>query len=232
VPAPLRSLRIEDGILAAWVGVVQPLVASTALGEAAASAAAGTLMMLAAAAAIVCLGTRPPDQPRVTFGEVPAPRWLFAGPLVGALGLVAGEASDRLAPAGAAWLGWLLPAAAIGAIAANRWLPVVPRAIRRALVLPFVLVCATFWNEFAAGVLDGIDVTQLTAAIGTEEASFVAFVVVLLLGGLAAFYTMLVVAPRELADPEPGSGWRWALRFVVFLAASLTGIGWLRAIAG
>jgi hypothetical protein len=37
---------------------------------------------------------------------------------------------------------------------------------------------------------------------------------------------MLVVAPRELADPE-GAGFRWVIRFAIFLVASLFGIGWL-----
>jgi hypothetical protein len=231
VPGLLRALRVEDGILAAWVGVAQPLAASSALGSVATSALAGVAMMIAAAAAIVSLGTRPAEQPPVLVGDAGAPRWLFAGPLVGALALVAGEAGNRLAPAGLGWVGMLLPIAAVGALVANRWLPMVSSTVRRALVLPFVLVCATFWSEFAVGVLDGLDVTQLTAAIGTEEASLAAFIAVMLFGGLAAFYTMLVVAPRVLADPEPGGGWRWALRFVLFLIASVAGIGWLTALA-
>lgn len=227
----LRSLRIEDGLLAAWVAIVQPIAASTWLGSESSSLLVGAVMMLAVAGAIGCLGTRPADQPRVALGEESAPRWLFAGPLVGALALVAGEGTDRLSLADAGWLGGLATVAAIGALVFNRWLPVLPTAWRRTLVMPFVLVCATFFNAFTADLLDGLDPTDLTATIGTDEAAFAAFVVLMLLGGLAAFYTMLVVAPRELADPEPG-GWRWPLQFVLFLAASVAGIGWLGALAG
>ncbi len=46
---------------------------------------------------------------------------------------------------------------------------------------------------------------------------------------MAVFYTMLVVAPRELADLEE-NGPRWVVRFVLFLGASLLGVGWLAAI--
>jgi hypothetical protein len=52
---------------------------------------------------------------------------------------------------------------------------------------------------------------------------------VLLIGGLGVFYAMLVVAPRQLADPED-AGVRWLLRFAVFMVASLTGISWLTLI--
>ena len=54
----------------------------------------------------------------------------------------------------------------------------------------------------------------------------VAFVLMMVVGGLAVFYAMLVVAPRQLADPED-AGFRWVLRFALFLSASLVGIGWL-----
>jgi hypothetical protein len=221
---------VEDGLLAGWVGVVQPLASSTGVASEPASPFIGAVMVLAVIGAIVCLGTRPPDQPDVALGNDSAPRWLFAGPLVGALALIGSEGLDRLSRADFGWLGGPLAIAAIAALLLNPWLPVVPTAWRRVLVMPFVLVSATFFNDFTAGLLEGLDLSDLSATIGTDEASFAAFVLVMLLGGLATFYTMLVVAPRELADPEPG-GWRWPLRFVLFLAASVTGIAWLAALA-
>jgi hypothetical protein len=38
--------------------------------------------------------------------------------------------------------------------------------------------------------------------------------------------TRVVVAPRELADPED-SGVRWVIRFALFVVSSLLGVGWL-----
>jgi hypothetical protein len=40
-----------------------------------------------------------------------------------------------------------------------------------------------------------------------------------------------VVAPRELADPE-GRALPWIARFIVYMAASLTGVSWLRLVSG
>jgi len=59
--------------------------------------------------------------------------------------------------------------------------------------------------------------------------AFTSFIVLMVIGALAAFYAMLIVAPRQLADPED-AGARWVVRFVLFLVASLAGIGWLTLI--
>jgi hypothetical protein len=43
-----------------------------------------------------------------------------------------------------------------------------------------------------------------------------------LVGGSAAFYAGLIVAPRELASPEPRPV-VWLLRYLVFLASAIIG---------
>ena len=229
--AAWSALRFEDGALAAWLALVAP--ATTAAGGAALTEGplAGALMILASVLAIVCLATRPPTQPGIRLGddgEDVAPRWIIAGPLVGGLGIISSTGFEELGIRGVDLAGLVL-LVAVAAIVGNRWLPVVPALVRRLLVLPFMLVAGSFFSGLAAAMLDTLDTDALLGTIGTPEWGLTAFVLVLLVGGLGAFYAMLVVAPRQLADPED-AGVRWLLRFAVFLVASLTGIGWLTLI--
>jgi hypothetical protein len=225
-----RALRPEDGILAGWIGIGAPVLTAVGGTEAAESPLAGVVIVGSVIAAIVCLGTRPRDQPRVELGETDGPRWILAGPLVGALGLVGSIGIDHLGLANDSIVAVPMSMAAIIALLANPWLPVLDAAWRRLLVLPFTLVSGTIFAGFSADLTDGLDPASAIGSIGTPEAVFVAFVIVMLLGGLGAFYAMLVVAPRQLADPED-AGFRWVLRFALFLVAGLTGIGWLNLVA-
>jgi len=228
--APWSALRFEDVALAAWLAVAAPV--TTAAGGLALTEGplAGAIMVLASLLAIVCLGTRPPEQPGVRIGadEAVAPRWIIAGPLVGGLAIISSTGFDGIGITGVDLSGFVL-LVAVAAIALNRWLPVVPALVRRLLVLPFMLVAGSFFSGLAAAMLGTLDVDALLASIGAPEWGLTAFILVLLVGGLGAFYAMLVVAPRQLADPED-AGLRWVVRFVLFLAASLTGIGWLTLI--
>jgi hypothetical protein len=224
------ALRPEDGILAAWIGVGAPVL--TALGgtEIAESPLAGVVIVGSVVAAIVCLGTRPRDQPRIELGETSGPRWILAGPLVGALGLVGSIGIDHLGLADESIVAVPMSLAAIVALLGNPWLPVLDATWRRLLVLPFTLVAGTIFAGFSADLVEGLDPAAVIGSIGTPEASLVAFIIVMILGGLGAFYAMLVVAPRQLADPED-AGFRWFVRFALFLVAALTGIGWLNLLA-
>lgn len=220
------ALRPEDGILAAWIGIGAPLLTAIGGDGLAESPLAGWFIVASVVAAIVALGTRPPDQPRVDLGETSGPRWILAGPLVGALGLVCSIGIDHTGLADDAIVIGPISLAAIVALLANPWLPVLDTAWRRLLVLPFTLVAGAIFAGFAADLLDGLDPASMIGSIGTPEAAIIGFVVVMIVGGLAAFYAMLVVAPRQLADPE-NAGFRWVVRFALFLVAALTGIGWL-----
>lgn len=225
----LRSLRLEDGILAAWLGFVAPGVDTLAGPEISEGPIAGLVIVAATLMAIVCLATRPPDQPgvRVSDEGQDAPRWIIAGPLVGAVGIVSSTGFDHLGItfdlAGVVLLG------SVAALITNRWLPVLAPEWRRLLVLPFTLVAGSFFADFTADVVESLDPSDLLGSTGMPDATFAAFVLLMILGGLAAFYAMLVVAPRELADPED-AGFRWVIRFALFLVASLVGIGWLTAV--
>ncbi len=220
------AVRPEDGVLAAWLAVVAPSLSATTGPNLTHGPLAGALIILAVVAAIVCLATRPADQPRVTAWDQDGPRWILAGPLVAALGLVSSIGFEQLGLRDSSIIAGPLSLLAIVALLANPHLPVIDARLRRLLVLPFTLVAGSVFSGFAAELLDGLNPADFLGSVGGLGPSFAAFVAVMLLGGLGAFYTMLVVAPRELADPED-AGPRWLLRFVLFLVASLIGIGWL-----
>jgi hypothetical protein len=226
VSALLTALRPEDGVLAGWLALVAPGLTALTGPEVPESRLAGAVIIIATLLIVVCLATRPPDQPGVRVGEASeAPRWIIAGPLVGAVALVSATGFDHLGAHGFD-LGAIFLFAAVIAIMANRWLPVVSSTWRRLLVLPFTLIAGSFFTDFSASILGGLRPSDLADLTTQTDASFAAFVLVMLIGGLGTFYAMLVVAPRELADPE-GAGFRWVIRFAIFLVASLFGIGWL-----
>jgi hypothetical protein len=238
-PEARRWLRAEDGVLAAWtfalpaVGGWFGALGSASLGSinAGPQPLVGLAQLLAVAGAIAALLTRPPDQPGVRIGGQDAPRWVICGPLIGGLSLAADGAAGNLGLDIGGWfMGLAFLAILVGTMGADH-LPVVQAPVRRLFTAPFILVSAAYFNGFAASFLGSIDIGQVVGSFAGADASFAAFVGVLLLGGMAAFYAMFVVAPRELADPED-AGFRWAIRFALFLASSLAGIGWLAVLAG
>ncbi|HET9878535.1 MAG TPA: hypothetical protein VFQ81_04410 [Candidatus Limnocylindria bacterium] len=224
------ALRAEDGILAAWLGIMAPGLSAIGEPGVATGTLAGIGMIGSTLLAIACLATRPPDQPAVRLSEeTAAPRWILAGPLVGGTAIISATGFEQLGLRNVDLSGLVL-LVAVAAVVANRWLPVVAAPIRRLLVLPFMLVAGSFFSGLAAGIVDTVAVGDLLGAIGTPEWGIAAFVAIMVVGGLAAFYAMLVVAPRQLADPED-AGVRWVFRFALFLVAALTGIGWISLLA-
>jgi hypothetical protein len=222
------AIEGEDVLLGLWNLVALPLGALIpgSWSGTEPSPLAGLLMVGAVAGAIVALATRPSGpRPRPTEARL----WLFAGPLVGALALVGQTGAERLAFPGT---GLVLGVAFVGGMVAfvfSDRLPVIDRGIRRALVLPLVLVGAAIFQEFSAQLLDGIDLVGLltgtadAAATSPEMAALGLFVLTMIVGGAATFFLMLVVAPRELAEPEPHLG-VWIVRFALFLISSATGV--------
>jgi hypothetical protein len=232
----LGAIRIEDGVLAAW-SVALPGVA-TWLGAAPSGSGTDTSQPLVGAVELVAiLGafaailTRPPDQPHVRLGSADAPRWVICGPLIGGLAFAADGATQNLGLRTGDWaIGLAFLAILVGTLAADH-LPVVDAPVRRLLVMPFILVCAGFFNGFAADILGSFDIGQAFNVDPAAGVGFGIFILVLLFGGIGVFYAMFVVAPRELADPED-AGFRWLLRFSLFVVSSLVGIGWLALIGG
>jgi hypothetical protein len=229
----LSWVRTEDVALAGW-SVALPAVAGW-VGASGSDLANGTsplvglLQLLAVIGAFAALLTRPPDQPTVRLGSVDAPRWVICGPLVGGLAFASESAATNLGLGSGDWIiGLSFLAILVGTMVADH-LPVVAAPLRRLFVVPFILISAAYFNAFAGTFLGSLDIGQLLASSPAAGTGFGLTLLVLLVGAMAAFYAMFVVAPRELADPED-HGLRWVLRFALFLASSLAGIGWLGAV--
>lgn len=231
-------LSAEDVLLVAWNVVGVPFVATTALAPAlslgdAPDPAAGLIQLLAVVGAVVAVATRPTGSVAVVapVGGTDA-RLAFYGPLVGAVAFVSGSASAYLGlgidglVVGTSFL--VIPAAMVF----GDRLPVIDAGLRRALVVPFIAVCAGVFNGFAADILGELDVAALIGALTVDETGFGLFVVGMLTAALATFYASLVVAPRMLVDPEAIDGCLvWPVRFVLYLVSAALGIGWLAAVA-
>ena len=228
----LSAIRVEDGVLAGWSLVAPAIGASLRFVPGDTShpnPLIGVVELLAILGAFVALLTRPGEQPPVRVADQEAPRWIIAGPLIGGLAFASSTAFDNLGlQSGDVVIGLAFVTIMVATLGANH-LPVVAAPIRRALVLPFILVCASLFNGFAALFLEGLNIDAIVGSSPAGDVGFVLFVLTLILGGMAAFYAMFVVAPRELADPED-SGPRWVIRFALYVAASLLGIGWLAVI--
>ncbi|MGZ8513238.1 MAG: hypothetical protein ACXWWL_07345 [Candidatus Limnocylindria bacterium] len=232
------GLRAEDLVLATWNVVGVPVVAAGALAPILAlgdesNALAGWVQLAAVLAAIAAIATRPAGGTPIP--ELPASeaRLAFIGPLVGAVAFVAGSASAYLSLG----IDGLVVGTAFVVITAamvfGDRLPVIDAGLRRALILPFILVCGGIFNGFAADILDGLDVGALLASVTVDETGFGLFIVGMLLAGLGAFYAALVVAPRVLVAPEADNGCLvWPARFALYVVSAVLGIGWLSVIAG
>ncbi len=231
------SLAAEDLALAGWNVAAVPLLALGGsapvlqLGDAP-DAVAGWIQLLAVIGAIAAIATRPSGTPlpAVQTGTIDA-RMAFIGPLVFAIMFVAGSAST--------YLGLSLEGAVVGtaflvivaAMVLGDRLPTIDATLRRAMLLPFVLVCAGIFDGFAAQLLGDINVPDLIASLRVDQTGFGLFVAGMLLAGLAVFYAGLVVAPRALAAPETRSGCLvWPARFALFIVSAVLGIGWLTAV--
>lgn len=235
------GLRVEDLLLAGWNVAGVPLVAAGALAPVlslgdAPNTFAGLVQLGAVVAAIAAIATRPSGVPRVALPERTGigARMGFLGPLIGAVTLVSGSAS--------AYLGFGVDGVVIGtafivttaAMVLGDRLPVIDRGLRRALILPFILVSGGIFNGFAADILGDLDVGELIASLTVDETGFGLFVVGMLIAGLGAFYASLVFAPRVLVEPDLDTDGClvWPLRFVLYLASAVLGIGWLAVVAG
>jgi hypothetical protein len=220
-------LRVEDVLLAVWNVIGVPLgVALTRGGETdASSPLLGLLQAIAIVGVIVALATRTPDAPPLSTESFRG--WALAGPLIGAVALVGDEAGDNLG-FDVAILGLVAFGAVVAAFAAADRLPVLPEWQRRVAVAPFILVTSAFFTDFVADLFDGVDVTAIARALfdgsaaASELAAVSGFLVFALVAGSATFYAMLVIAPRELAAPEPLAR-VWLLRYLLFLGSALLG---------
>jgi len=233
----MRSLQLEDGILAAWNLAAVPLLASGATSPLIAlggepSTLAGIIQLLAVAGAIAAIATRQPSRSlyRDEAGALAPLAFVLIGPLIGAVAFVAGSASTHLGIAVDGIAVGVAFVAIVAAMAFGDRLPVIDATLRRVLVLPFILVAAGMFNTFAADLLGSVELTDFTDPSFAEYGGLIVLFGIMLIGGLAAFYAALVAAPRTLADPSL-AGW-WPLRFALFVVSAVLGIGWLSVLSG
>jgi hypothetical protein len=242
------GLRAEDLLLTVWNAGGIPIVAASAaapvleLGDTP-STLAGLIQLLSVIGAITALATRPsgtpaalgtdrtPGVPAVLASDAAGTRLALLGPFSFSVALVAGSASGHLGLdldgplTGLAFLTFIAVA-----VVGDR-LPVIDAGVRRALVLPFILVCAGIFNGFAVDLLRDVDLPALIAALTVDETGFGLFILTMLVGGLATFYAALVMAPRVIVEPESSAGCvAWPLRFALYLVSAALGIGWLTAL--
>jgi hypothetical protein len=218
----------EDLLLGLWNLVALPigaLVAGSWEGREPAPLL-GLIEVAAVIGGVVALATRPPGPvaPRSEFRT-----WILSGPLIGAFGLVGENGASRLGLPGTDVLLALAVLAGMGAIVFADRLPILDPAIRRLLVVPLILIATSFFQSIATDLVDGLDPGTLLAALmsGTaapEALALGALIAGFVVAGSAVFFAMLVVAPRELADPEPRPG-IWLGRFALFLVSAATGVG-------
>ncbi|HET9457973.1 MAG TPA: hypothetical protein VFO78_11560 [Candidatus Limnocylindrales bacterium] len=238
------AFRVEDLLLLGWGAVGWPLTAvlfgSVDLGSIfdVGHPVRGLLWVGATVGALVVLGSRNADEPPDRTEEALGRRLATFGPLVGGMSLVAagGFAALGLPEDPAMGLVFVVSIVLIVAAGLGRQKPL-PRATRRALVTPFILVAAGLFNGTMASIAPGPANVGDALGGGLIEAGENAVLVGLgLVVGLfvliaAPFYAMLVFAPRRLAEPE-GSPLAWLLRFALFTFGSLLGISWLAASGG
>jgi hypothetical protein len=218
-------LRIEDWLLGAWIGLVAPL-----FGRLDASAGPfdpgrpleGTLQLVGAFGALACLITGRSDAP-ATAGPGPLQR-ASIGPLVGGLLLVILVGATGVGLSGLP-ADLVLIGAIVGLVAVRlRW-PALPTATRRILVTPFIFATGgIFWSVIdqvvgGPAALGGATAEVSPQGIAFELAVFGAF------SGI--YYTMLVYAPRQVAEAE-GGPLTWMVRYGLFLASVIVGVAWLR----
>jgi hypothetical protein len=231
----IRLLRIEDFLLAGWSAVGVPLVALSGAGEllefgGEPDLMAGLVQLGSVVAAIVAIATRPSAPAPLAPQPFQQAQGALMGPLIMSVTLVAVSASDHLALGIDGLVGGVGLIAIFGAFIFGDHLPVIDARLRRALVLPFVLVCAGIFDAFTADLLADVNLIDLVRAAALEETGFGLFIVTMVTAALGTFYAALVAAPRQLADPMPGCA-PWPIRFVLFLVSSAIGIGWLTALA-
>jgi hypothetical protein len=216
------AVRVEDLLLAAWLIVVEPLLApADPAGSSGPSVLEGVLGLAGLIGLAVCIGAR--SAPGVISGLTAGGEvaWTI-GPLIGAFALVVDETREDLALGDA---GPVIAVVLVVIAVLARWRgPVLDARQRRALVTPFILVAGGAFGEFLSGLRDLFDLRDLFASLdaGGLDVGLAVFVVGLALLGVIVFYVMLIYAPRQVAERE-GSPGSWAFRFVVFVVSLVIG---------
>ena len=183
----------------------------------------GLLYVAGAVCAIVCLGARPAGGPPTLARILGTDAEWVIGPLIGGIVLLLSLGVDLIGGDGGAVALPVLIGSIVVAVLASR-LPSVSIQARRLLILPFVLAASDLFQSIM-GTVDLGSALQGVATAGSTD--LVALTIILVVGGAAVFYAMLIYAPRQVAERE-GTRLGWMIRFGLFVGSSLLGLSWLR----
>lgn len=215
--------RVEDVVLAGWMVLVVPVLGrvQNSVGPFDAGRVLdGAFGLVGVIGAIACLVTTSSDRP-ADEGPNILERAVI-GPLIGGLILVATSAVDGLnLPPVAASMLIALTVAMVVVLRLRR--PTLPTQVRRALITPFTLVAGTLFSTLIHQITDG---SALSGSLARVDLGVLAVVLAFVALFAAVFFTMLVYAPRQVAERE-GSPRTWVLRYLLFVAATLVGLIWL-----
>ncbi|HSL84055.1 MAG TPA: hypothetical protein VLF66_14885 [Thermoanaerobaculia bacterium] len=235
-PSPRRGavLQIEDLALFGLLALAEPLLdgwlgEALAFGESAtadgtAEAVRAVLLVIAAGGTAACILTRPRGRPVKTPGEALGGLEGWARfPLMVLLAVILDAA---LEPFGGdlgegCFFGVVLLLSA--PLAFYPRLPELAVPLRRLLMTPAILLGAGAFQFFSGGLLSDGEVLSALPARDDPTFGYAALLLGLLIAGTAAFYMLLVVAPRVVAGAS-GSRLLWLLRFALFVAGLAIGV--------
>jgi hypothetical protein len=230
-PRWLRALRYEDALLFLFAIFLQPLVIR-ASGNGGISGLSdtpwylGLFYLAATVGAVLCIATRTEGVTVRTLDTDAMTATQYAQfPFLGAATLIGTAAVDSLGilPAEIV-LGPIFLVTIVSFVAAPR-LPTLPAARRRQLMAPMILACSSLFAGTMVQIAPVFDVARLFQSQASTQGGF--FIVVFLpVAAAAVFYTMLIFAPRQLAESE-GSWGEWSLRFAVFMVGTVISVWWL-----
>ena len=221
--------RLEDWLLAGWVGLVAPAVVHLQASSGGIFDGGrpldGLLGLVGILGAAVCLATDSEGDTHAGLAST-----AVIGPFAGGLLLVVFSTVSAL---GLPETAVLIAAVAVivVALAVRLRFRVLPVNVRRALVTPYILVSGgLFWSVIGAVLDGGAPVAAIRSALPANPGDALPLIG-FLLAFSAIYYAMLVLAPRQVAERE-GGAMAWIIRYALFVASVALGAGWLLVIAG
>lgn len=239
-------LRLEDGLLALWLVLGLPVarVAGDALAGAggaggAANAAdplgkasdplSGLLGLAAVILAVAVVATRSPGDPVIGFDGIATPRSYAPLPFLLSLSIVADTALGRLGLDSDGVIGPIFIMILACYVLYPR-LPSLPRAVRRLMMVPFILIAGSVFGGIVSDLAGLFDYRALLGDPAATPAAFAGLLgLQVLFSGL--YYLAFVFAPRMVAEAE-GSWKAWLVRYTLFLGATIVSVTFLGAAGG
>jgi hypothetical protein len=224
LPGHEPLVRREDWLLAGYVALASPLFAiieGVAGPFDSGRPLEGIVRLAGACGALACLATRSSDRPEPAE---PIMASATAGPVIGVLALAGASAFTGLSLLPPLAFGLVFGAGILIAVSQGHR-PALPVALRRGLLVPFLMAAGgILWSlvESVAGA------TDVAGQVGRAPAAFsLALGVLALLCGV--YYALLVYAPRQIVERE-GNLRAWLIRYALFVAGGAIGLSWFAAL--